>query len=140
MFRGDRVAMGRFRAATSAPWFRDSGPARGYLLVFPRTAVRITHAGRAPVVADPTRVMFYNLGQEYLRERVSPEGDRCDWFSFRAEDIADAIRPLDPSVEARVDAPFAIVDGPTDATTYASQRVLFEHAIRGDASHELMVE
>lgn len=108
--------------------------------MFPRTAVRITHAGRAPVVADPTRVMFYNLGQEYSRDGVSPEGDRCDWFSFRAADVADAIRPFDASVEARVDRPFAATDGPSDAMTYASQRLLFDHVAGGGPVHELMVE
>lgn len=131
--------MGRFRAATSAPWFTDSGPARGYLVVFPRTAVRITHAGRSPVVADRTRAMFYNLGQEYRRERLSSDGDRCEWFSFRPEDVAEAIRRFDPGVEERIDRPFGTIDGPSDALTYASQRVLFEHAAAGDA-HALMVE
>ena len=140
-FRGDRVALGRFRAATSASWFRDSGPARGYLVVFPRTAVRIIHAGRSPVIADPTRVMFYNLGQEYVRERVSPEGDRCDWFSYRPEDVAEAVRRFDAGVEARMDRPFATIDGPSDPRVYAAQRVLFERVAGGAIGpSELVVE
>ena len=57
------VSVGRFRCHPSHPRFGDSGPTRGWLVVFPRTPVWITHAGRAPVLADASRAMLYNRGR-----------------------------------------------------------------------------
>ena len=68
---GARVRIGQFRARREDPWFANSGPTQGYLVVFPRTVVKITHAGGKPIVADPSRIMFYNAGQEYLREAIA---------------------------------------------------------------------
>lgn len=140
VFSGERVRIGAFRATPSAPWFEDSGPARGYLVVFPRTAVRITHAGATPVVADPSRVMFYNRGQEYRRERIAEDGDRCEWFAFSAEDLTHAIRRYDPRADERPERPFAIAHAPSDPGSYALQRILFTHAARGAPLDALAVE
>src|SRR5262249_51140748 len=124
-FQGGRVAIGQFTARPPDAWFPDSGPTRGFLVVFPRLAVRIAHAGAPWVVADPTRVMFYNLAQEYRRARVAPEGDRCEWFAFHPEDVADAVRPFDAAVADRPARPFAFVWGPGTAALYARQRAIF---------------
>ena len=93
--------VGRFCCAPSYPSFHDTGPASGYLLVFPRTSVGIAQEGRYPVIADSTLVMFYNQGQEYRRELVSEEGDRCEFFWFPGEVVRNAIRPFDPGVMNR---------------------------------------
>ncbi|HWE24569.1 MAG TPA: AraC family transcriptional regulator [Myxococcales bacterium] len=90
LFASGRVRIGRFRRHPSEADFRTAGPMGAATLVFPRLAVRIAQAGRKPVVADPTVVMLYNEGQEYERDRVSPQGDRCDWFEFASEDTAEA--------------------------------------------------
>lgn len=110
------VRIGAFRSHPRDADFADSGPTRGHLLVFPRTCVSIQHAGRAPVVADPTVVMTYNRGQAYTRRAIAPIGDHCEWFAFPGEAI----------LEARGDAagdperPFgAVVCLPSDARTYA---------------------
>ncbi len=86
------MRLGSFRRAPRDRDFRDSGPTRGHLLVFPREAVAITHAGGPPIVADSTRVMVYNRGQEYARAAISPVGDRCDWIAFAGEDVLAARR------------------------------------------------
>lgn len=89
--------------------FADTGPTRGHLLVFPRTCVGITHAGRSRVVADPTLVMIYNRGQHYTRHAIEPSGDRCHWFAFPAPAILavrggdDEERPFGDLVCARSD-------------------------------------
>ena len=88
LFEG-AVHVGAFRSRPGDPSFANSGPARGHLLVFPRTCVSIQHAGRAAVVSDPTLVMIYNRNQTYTRRAVSPAGDRCDWFAFPAGAIAE---------------------------------------------------
>ena len=139
---GARVRIGQFRARCEDPWFENSGPTQGYLVVFPRTVVKITHAGGKPIVADPSRIMFYNAGQEYLREAIAPRGDACEWFAFRAEDVADAVSAHDPSVRARsdrIDRPFTFSDGPADGRSYALQRAVLERAARG-AEDPLAIE
>ena len=42
-----RVRVGQFRCSIANPVFRDSGPIQNFLVVFPRNAVEITHAGTA---------------------------------------------------------------------------------------------
>src|SRR5882672_6451039 len=91
VYAGELVRIGRFRCKPGEPSFADSGPTGGHLMVFPREAVSITHADARPIVADATRVMFYNLGQEYRRAAISPVGDRCEWFSFDAEAVRAAM-------------------------------------------------
>ena len=71
IFETGLVSVGRFRCRPSHPHFHDTGPTRGHLLVFPRETVTITHAGKRPIVADPSCVMLYNR-QEYRRE-ANPE-------------------------------------------------------------------
>jgi AraC family transcriptional regulator len=123
-----RVSIGRFRCSVAHPLFRDSGPIQNFLVVFPRNAVEITHAGGKPIVSDPTRAMLYNRGQEYRRAPISPDGDRCDWFAFQREDVAEAVaaaRTRGPLSEER---PLPVAQGPVDADLYLRQRRLFEEA------------
>ncbi|MFO0583310.1 MAG: AraC family transcriptional regulator [Anaeromyxobacter sp.] len=93
MFASPRVKVGRFRRHPSEPDFESAGAIDAPTLVFPRLAVRIAQSGRPTVVADPSVVMLYSAGQEYVRAAVSPEGDRCDWFAFTCDDVAAAMRP-----------------------------------------------
>ncbi len=132
MFHAERVRIGVFRARPHEPHFEDSGPARGHLLVFPRTAVRITHAGQRPVVATPSRVMFYNRGAEYRREAIAPEGDDSMWLSFDAKDLAAALAARDPAAAERPDQPFAWTSAPVSAATVLCQRLLLQSACAGD--------
>lgn len=129
LFEG-AVRVGAFRSRPGDPSFATSSPARGHYLVFPRTCVSIQHAGRAAVVSDPTRVMIYNRGQEYVRRAVSPAGDRCEWFAYPAAAIAHARGGAD---EAR---PFGdLVCLPSTTRAYA----LAHAALRG-LSDPLFVE
>ena len=127
LFRGARVAIGRFRARPSSALFRDSGPIRAHLLVFPRSTVRITQRGAPSLLADPTTVVLYNRHQEYRRQAISPRGDVCEWFAFDEADLVDAIAPFDRAVVDRRTHPFARTHAPSDARTYLRQRALFEH-------------
>jgi len=123
--------IGRFRISPTNPRFADTGPIAQHLVAFPRTAVAITHAGGPRMMADPTRAMIYNRGQEYRRGVVSPEGDRCEWFAFDAAAIADATAPWDASAAERLDRPFSRAWAPVDPRTYALQRATFERACAG---------
>jgi AraC-like DNA-binding protein len=117
-------AVGTFSCAVDDPGFADSGPTHAALFVFPRTAVTITHAGAATVVADRTTVVLYNRGAEYRRGVVSPAGDVCDWFALRDEAIVDAITPYDPSVADRADRPYPFGAARVTPQLYLRQRRL----------------
>lgn len=140
VYRGGDFAVGAFRCKASWPCFADTGPTLGHLMVFPRTAVTITHEGGAPIQADATRVMLYNKEQRYRRGLCDPRGDLCEWFSVSAAAIADAARPYDPGVAERPDRPFAFSVGNVDARTYLDQRRLFESLRQRVPTDPLRVE
>ena len=126
------VKIGTFRCSPHHPHFHDSGPISGYLIVFPRTSVTITHIGKSSVVTDPNVVMFYNKGQEYFRDKVSEEGDLCDWFSFPFETVQQAIKLFVPDVETFEKRPFRFTHGPGDPTLYFQQRLLIQQIRQAD--------
>lgn len=128
VFFGSRVRVGKFRARPTDGDFANTGPTRACLVVFPRTAVRIRHAGHAPIVADPTSVVFYNDGQEYERALVSPEGDACEWIAFQEDDVVAAHARFDPRAVDRPERPFALTHAPADARVLALGRVIHREA------------
>jgi len=123
-----RVRIGRFRCSVAHPLFRDSGPIQNFLVVFPRNAVEITHAGGKPIVSDPTRAMLHNRGQEYRRAPISPDGDRCDWFAFQREDVAEAVAAACTRGPPSEERPLPVAQGPVDADLYLRPRRLFAEA------------
>lgn len=122
IFKSDLVAIGQFRCRPSYPYFSDTGPIEGYLLVFPRTSVRITHLGQAPIVADPNVVMFYNKGQRYRRDPLSERGDFCEWFAFAPQVIVNAMKSYDATVVERPDQPFVLSHSVSAPQVYFDQR------------------
>jgi AraC family transcriptional regulator len=127
LFKSPLLNIGAFDCHPSHPFFNNTGPIDGYLIVFPRTCVCITHTGRRPVVADPNVAMFYNAGQTYHRGKLSERGDRCDWFGFGSRSIVEAVRPYDPAVDERWHKPFIFTHGPTDPDCYLQQRLLIQY-------------
>jgi AraC-like DNA-binding protein len=118
------VAAGKWRCARAHPRFADTGPIEHYLVAFPRTAVRIRHAGGRPFVADATRFTMYNRGQRYTRAAVDEAGDRCDWWAVTAP-LAQAIaRDVDPRAPHDTERPFCFEGGPASAALYLRQRLL----------------
>lgn len=129
VYESAAVRIGRFRSRIGDRDFADSGPTRGHLLVFPREAVVITHAGGAPVVADPSVVMTYNRGQEYARAAISRDGDHCEWFSYPASAILEARDDADGDR----DRPFGETAwAPGDTRRSLLARVVAERAGAGD--------
>jgi len=123
--------VGMFRCAVSDPRFRNSGPTEGHLVVFPRTGVWIEQEGSAPVVADPQVITIYNRGRHYLRRALSPEGDRCDWYSvspavaLEIAQVHDSRASDDPARAYRVET------APSDPGLYYRQRQLLHRLSRG---------
>ena len=127
LFSSELVSIGSFRADPRHPLFRDSGPIREPIFVFPRTSVRIQHAGRPSFVTSANVVTYYNAGQVYRREAVDPEGDRCEWFSLRPDVLVDVLQELDPSVVDRPERPFGFAVGPGEPGCYLRQRALVHY-------------
>lgn len=140
VFDSGSVRVGAFRCGRSHPSFHDTGPIQNWCFVFPRTAVQIERDGERPFVSNPNNVVFYNKGQVYVRNPISAEGDRCDWFGVDLAIAQDVAGSLDPGFESRPEQPFRLARGWSDAQTYLLQRRLFEHVRDGAAADPLAVE
>jgi AraC-like DNA-binding protein len=140
LYRSTVVTIASFRAEPSHPGFCDSGPTENHIFVFPRTSVRIRHPGRAPFVTSPNVVTFYNKDQVYFRDRVTEEGDRCDWFAVERSILLDAVGGYDPAAVDRPDSPFRFTHGPADAGSYLLQRLVVRHLAEGGPADPLFVE
>jgi AraC-like DNA-binding protein len=131
VYRGDRATIGAFRCPVGHPSFRDSGPTSGCLVVFPRTSVWIRHEGSARFLSDPTIVTIYNRAQRYERFPVSPDGDRCDWFSVPDELAREIAGTFDPDA-GESERPFRAEWAPSTAALYLQQRRLVGRVERGE--------
>jgi AraC family transcriptional regulator len=140
VFDTGMVRIGAFRCSPCHPSFHDSGPARNCCFVFPRTAVEIQHEHQPAFAANPNVVTFYNKGQTYLRNAISDDGDRCDWFGMRLDIVQDVVRAFDPTVDVHRHSPFRTTRGWSDANTYLAQRRLFDQVLRGAAEEPLAIE
>lgn len=140
VFESGLVRIGAFRCRPEQPSFQDSGPIKHYCFVFPRTAVEIQHEHEAAFVANSNVVTFYNFGQAYLRNPISPEGDNCDWFGVECELVRHIVRDFDSRVDNRPERPFLFSRGWSDARTYLLQRRLFIWVTSGKPVDPLAVE
>ncbi len=140
VFDSGLVRLGAFRCHPDDPSFHDSGPARNCCFVFPRTAVEIQHEHERAFIANPNVVTFYNQGQAYLRNAVSLEGDRCDWFGVEIDVVQDVVRTFNPARDSQPDRPFNLTRSWADASTYLSQRRVFDQIANGAVKEPLTVE
>ena len=140
IYVGAFFSIGQFRRGPKHWNFGGPHQIGGTLVVFPRTSVTITHAGKAPVVADPNTVMFYNDGQVYSRDKLSHKGDLCEWFRFDPRLITDAIRVFDPHVDDDPCTPFRFSHGPSDTTSYLLQRLVVDHILANHQPDHLFIE
>src|SRR5262245_45536495 len=124
VFSTDQVTVGAFRCPLTYPSFRDTGPTERHLVVFPRSGVWIRHAGSRAFAADPRVVTIYNAGQEYTREPIHPDGDRCDWFALSPE-LARDVAGVDS------DRPFRFEFAESVTRLYFRQRILFDRLDTG---------
>jgi AraC family transcriptional regulator len=105
--------------------------------VFPRTAVEIQHEHDRAFIANPNTITFYNQGQAYRRNVVSPAGDRCDWFGVDLTLVLDVVRHFDIGIESRPEHPFRFPRSWVSSSTYLAQRKLFE-GIASGAIHDVL--
>lgn len=141
IYDGQQVKIGQFICPVAAPNFSNTGPIQnGPIIVFPRIGVEITHAGHTPIVADPNTVVFYNDGQEYRRGKVSPQGDRCEWFAFAPSLVREVVSHVDPTTADHDANLFGVTHGPTAADIYFRQRLVVEHILKHPEPNALFIE
>jgi AraC-like DNA-binding protein len=123
LFCSDVAAAGSFRCPAHHPLFVDSGPASGYLLVFPRTSTTIVHQHGRAITAGPPMALFYNDGDVYTRRKID-EIDDSDWFMIAPDVVREVVSRYDRRAadrDARI-IPFSL--GPATAAAYLFQRRL----------------
>lgn len=88
-------------------------------MVFPRTGVFVRrNASDRALVADPTRVVFFNRGENYRVAHPVPGGDDCTAFSFEENALLSYLqrRYVDTSAER----PFPVSAAQTTASVHLS--------------------
>jgi len=131
VFETPRVKVAQWRCTPSFPQFRDTGPIRSHLVAFPRTSVRITHVEGPQFVADPTVVSIYNRSQRYLREKLHPAGDFCDWWGVDEQTAQEIVVSVDGRGTARGGL-FRFARARCSAGLYLRQRALLHRLSAGD--------
>lgn len=134
VFETSLVRAARFRVDARDPRFRDSGPAENFAVCFPRTAVWIRHSGSRSFVADPSLATIYNPGQEYTRDLICHDGDRCEWFGVSPEVAADIAGSFDEKSLDQQEKPFRHAAAPVDRDLYLAQRAFFRQLERGSVN------
>jgi AraC family transcriptional regulator len=140
VFNGELLKIGRWRLPAAHPHFRDSGPTRHYLVVFPRTSAWIQHAGERPFVADPNVVTLYNKGQAYTRGAIAGVGDWCDYYALEPRVLREIVATCD---RASAEAPTRVLRfsrARSSAHAYITQRAIYHYVRRHAAADPLVVE
>jgi AraC family transcriptional regulator len=79
----------------------------GHSVVFPRSGVFIKHASNQDqLVAECTRVLFFNRYESYRVSHPVADGDSCTSIHFSQSPLVDFISSVDPSIENSPDRPF----------------------------------
>ncbi len=134
VYEGGGVTIGRFRCDPAHPSFRDTGPIRNAVVVFPRTSVWIRHEGSQPFVADPNVITIYDRGQRYERFAIAESGDHCDWIALDDALAREVAGAHDAAAAESPDRPFRFERTAGSAELYAWQRALLACAELGRAS------
>ena len=140
LFQSSLVRVGSFRCPVTHPSFRDSGPTKSHIFVFPRTSVWIAQEGRRPFVADPTHAVLYNPQHVYWRRAISPDGDRSDYFGVSPELHREIQAAFEPAVIDADTVSFRAGQALADAHTFRLQRRIFEYVQRHRDPDVLAVE
>lgn len=141
LFESEVVTIGRFRCGPDVPlWDREVRMRDGHNIVFPRTCVRIRHAGHAPVLANVNHVILYNENQVYSRTLVSPLGDHSDWCGAPREVVAEVVSAFQPSIVERPERAFEFIRATTDPRCHVLQRLLLRHLAEDQPVDRLFVE
>lgn len=130
------LAFGEFRCPVEHPQFAGGGPQACAYVVFPRHPVRIRPRRGRDTLCSSALASYYNVGDVYDRQAVSPAGDHCDWIAL----APDLLASLQAAHGIDADGAFAGCFAPVDARAYAAQRRLFEDLRRPAGGDRLALE
>ncbi len=89
----------------------------GHSVVFPRSGVFIKHASKQDqLVAECTRVLFFNRDESYRVSHPVADGDSCTSIHFSQSPLVDFVSSVDPSIEDSPDRPFRSLAGDCPAS------------------------
>jgi AraC family transcriptional regulator len=125
LFSSSLVTISDWRCRGTEPHFGDEEESSGYVLVFPRTGLYVERrAGKDRVVADPSRVLFFNAGEVYRVAHPVSGGDDCTAIRFNEKALLEFVRQNAPSADERT-PPFHL---PSAGST--NSMVLLLHQLR----------
>ncbi len=143
VFEGELFSIGSFHAVPGdGLWARPMQVGdRGALLVFPKTAVRITQFGVDSVVANTTNAILYDPGREHRRDVVDPAGDHCVFIGLAPAHLAGVAARWDPDVGLEDPTRFSFpgMFAPTDPQTVLLERQI-ERYLASPPVDRLLVE
>jgi len=138
LYRSDAALVGSWRCPADSRWFRNSGPPRNHIFVFPRISVRLVRSSGERIVADPGIITLYNSGDEYSREALCAQGDQCEWFAV-ARDVLDEALSGGRAL-ATADRPFPSSHVLCSNDLYFRQRRLVHSLQAGDNFDSMQVD
>jgi AraC family transcriptional regulator len=93
LFASPLVTISDWRCRGTEPHFGEEEESSGYVLIFPRTGLYVERrAGNDRVVADPSRVLFFNAGDVYRVAHPVSGGDDCTAIRFNGKALLEFVR------------------------------------------------
>jgi AraC family transcriptional regulator len=94
LFASPLVTISDWRCRGTESHFGEEEESSGYVLVFPRTGFYVERrAGNDRVVADPSRVLFFNAGETYRVAHPLSGGDDCTAIRFDGKALLEFSLP-----------------------------------------------
>jgi AraC family transcriptional regulator len=138
LFRSETALLADFGVRPEEPLYRDSGPCNANCIGFPSTSARILRNGRPAVLENPTAVSFLNVGEEYRREVITPEGTFGTWYAL-ADEVLDELQH-ETSTTAAGSRAFTHPQSTVPSSTLLRQRRLAARVRRGTVADALSIE
>jgi AraC family transcriptional regulator len=106
LFSSSLVTISDWCCRPIEPAFGAEEESSGHVIIFPRTGVYVERrAGRENVVADPTRVLFFNAGETYRVAHPVAGGDDCTTIRFDTKALVEFARLEEPFASGRGQRP-----------------------------------
>ncbi len=125
IFVGKSIQVGEWRCyPDSCLWHEENIAGNKPMIVFPRSAVQIQHAGRDRFITSPNHVVYYNKDQAYRRGLASRRGDICEYVYVEPQVLSEVQRSLGFRQQEDINAPFEDSHGLCHRRAFVLQRLI----------------